>query len=77
MNPVTFPRSNVTYAKYQPQYRPLPAHYGEVNGQVTTCWRLTWKERIRVLLSGVVFHRCLTFDQPLQPMNMATRWRDL
>jgi hypothetical protein len=28
---------------------------------------LTWRERLRVLLGGVLWHQVLTFKGPLQP----------
>jgi hypothetical protein len=68
MNPAEFPEQTVVIANDQPQYRPLPAHaFGDAEGRIAFCWRLTWKERLQVLLSGKVWHQVLTFNEPLQP----------
>ena len=51
MKPIEFPEQNCVYAKDQPEYLPLPVHKTE-DGMVVSCWRLTWRERLRVLLTG-------------------------
>ncbi len=59
-----------TYAVGQPEYNPLPSHKTpEV--MVTTRWRLTWKERFRVLVSGDLWLFLLTFNLPLQPVKLS------
>jgi len=67
MKPVEFPGFNVTLAKDQPQYRPLPVFMGK-DGLVVSCWKLTWKERLRVLFRGCFYIQTLTFGTPLQPL---------
>lgn len=69
MELIEFPEQNVIYAKDQPEYRPLPAHRyaDDPTGAIVCCWRLTWRERLRVLFSGVIWHQILTFRQSLQP----------
>jgi hypothetical protein len=57
------------YAKNQPPYIPLPA-YKEEDGTVTTRWRLTFKERVQVLLGGHIWVTLLTFNKPLQPITL-------
>lgn len=59
----------VVYAKDQPEYLPLPA-YRTGDGTVVTRWRLSWSERIRVLLGGSVWLTILTFNNPLQPVKL-------
>lgn len=66
MKPVKFKGYNVVYAKNQPEYLPLPAHKSE-DGQVTSCWSMTWKERLKVLFTGKVYWMVMTFNKPLQP----------
>lgn len=67
MKPVEFPQQNVVFAKDQPEYLPLPA-YRSANGHVvTSCWRMSWRERLRNLFSGRVYVSLLTFGSPLQP----------
>lgn len=68
MRPIDFPQSNVVYAKDQPEYLPLPAHRSP-DGEVTSCWGLTWRERLRVLRTGRIYFSQLTFNGPLQPQR--------
>ena len=69
MQLIPFPEHTMVYAKDQPEYLPLPAHKlpDDPYGRATFCWKLTWRERIELLLTGKVWHQVLTFNQPLQP----------
>ena len=73
MQLIEFPEQTVIYAKDQPEYNPLPAHVvpGSGTGEIICCWKLSWRERLRVLFHGVVWHHILTFHQPLQPQRLA------
>jgi hypothetical protein len=71
MTPVTFPEANVVYAKDQPPYLPLPARR-EADGTVVSCWRLSFRERVKALFSGRVYLTMLTFNRPLQPVKLGT-----
>ena len=66
MNPITFPEANLTYAKDQPEYLPLPA-YRQDDGTVVSCWKLSWREALRLLLTRRLWLLQLTFHAPLQP----------
>lgn len=63
---IEFKGFNKTLAKNQPQYQPLPVLW-EADGRVTSCWKLTWKERLQVFLKGNIWLSQLTFNEPLQP----------
>lgn len=67
MKPIKFKEQNVIYAKNQPEYRPLPAHKTK-DGVVTSCWQMTFKERLKVLFFGKIYLSMLTFNMPLQPI---------
>ena len=68
MNLIEFPEQTVVIAKDQPEYKPLPAHqFGDESGTIACCWKLGFLERIRVLLTGKIWHQILTFNGPLQP----------
>jgi hypothetical protein len=67
MQPSNFPYSNITFAKDQPGYMPLPAWTD--GAQVISRWTLNWRERLHVLLTGVVWVRMMTFGKPLQPLR--------
>lgn len=56
------------YAKSQPQYKPLPARV-DSKGAAITCWQLTWRERLSILLRGRFYLTILTFNKPLQPIR--------
>lgn len=74
MKLIHFPQVNTTYAKDQPEYFPLPAHRYPGNGQghIVCCWHLSLWERLKLLVTGRVWHHILTFDQPLQPQKLNT-----
>ena len=63
--------SEITYAKDQPQYIPLPALKFQ-DGLVVTRWSLSWKERLTILLGGSVYLGLLTYNHPLQPIRIST-----
>lgn len=67
MKPIPFEKSNITFAKDQKEYQPLPA-YKDKDGKVITCWSLSFKERLKVLFSGKIYVNQLTFKKPLQPI---------
>lgn len=68
MQPVAFKQANVTFAKDQKQYQPLPSYRAsDATGTVISCWRLTWGERIYLLFSGRLWLSQLTYYSPLQP----------
>jgi len=72
VSPVIKGVAEVTYAKDQPQYIPLPAIRAR-DGMITTRWQCTWKERLAILLSGNLFLQVHTFGKKLQPVRLFTR----
>jgi len=73
MKPIEFAEQNIVYAKDQPEYLPLPAYRTPDGMEATACWGMTWRERIRVLLTGRVYVTLLTFGGPLTPSIVSTR----
>lgn len=69
MELIEFPEQTLLIAKDQPQYRPMPAYRQprDPEGRVICCWQLTWRERLKLLFTGKIWHHILTFRQPLQP----------
>lgn len=67
MQPLKFKGHNCVYAESQPEYLPLPA-YRDSLGLVTTCWKLSWKERVKIFFKGSFWLSVYTFGQPLQPL---------
>lgn len=74
MELISFPEQTTTIAEDQPEYLPLPAHVfsDSEEGRIACCWRLTFKERLIVLFSGVIWHEVLTFRKSLQPQKLST-----
>ena len=76
MKIIKFTEHNATFAKNQPQYLPLPALRTD-DGQVISCWGLSFRERLKALLKGRVYLKLLTFNQPLQPQRLSTDLNEL
>lgn len=73
MKILDFPGRNIVFAEDQPEYLPLPAlRLGNAEGEIICCWGLTWRERLRVLWTGRIWHSVLTFHGSLQPQILAT-----
>lgn len=69
MKPTDFPEANTTLARDQPQYQPLPVHIvDERERRMISCWSLTWRERIRLLLTGQLWISLMTFGSAPQPI---------
>ena len=79
MIPVNFPEVNKTYAKDQPEYQPLPGFYAKdsAQGEFVTCWKLSFRERLRILFTGRMWACLLTFHQPLTPSLFTTKKSDI
>lgn len=63
-------------AKDQPQYKPLPVAnvlYSDGVESMISCYRLTLRERLAILLSGKVWLELLTFGEKLQPQKLYLR----
>lgn len=71
MKPLNFDAANIMFAENQPQYETLPARVCLIDedGEVTTCWSLSWKERLKLLFTGRLWLSVLTFNNPLQPQR--------
>jgi len=76
MKPIEFKEQNVVYGKDQPEYMPLPALKFD-DGMVVTCWKLSWKELVKLIFTRKVWHSMLTFNQPLQPTLLTVNKDDL
>lgn len=74
MTPKKFKEANVTFAEDQPEYKPLPAFKAQSpQGEVITCWNLTFRERLRILFKGEIWLCLLTFNKPLTPTFLTTQ----
>jgi hypothetical protein len=74
MKPIQFPEANVTFAKDQPEYQPLPAFRNNSEmGEVVSCWQLSFRERLRILFTGKLWVSLMTFNNPLTPSFFTTK----
>lgn len=84
MKAIPFKEQTTVAAKEQPQYNPLPCHINSSpNGEVTTCWKLTWPERIKLLCTGKMWMQLLMFRdtmgnlKPITPSRLSVHKTDL
>jgi hypothetical protein len=70
VEPAVFDGTNAEYAKDQFEYLPLPSHRSAA-GMVTCCWRMSWGELLRVVLTRRIWVQTLTFNNPLQPIRIS------
>lgn len=74
MRAIDFKGTNCVYAENQSQYIDLPVHKTP-DGVATSCWKLSFVERIKVLFKGKIYLSVMTFDKPLQPLKMDVDWQ--
>lgn len=75
MKPVKFKDVDVTFAKDQPEYIPLPAQWID-QYTILTCWKLT-DEEIEVLKKKKkLWIGIKTFGKPLQPLLPSVNKKD-
>jgi len=74
MKLIEFPEQTTVIARNQTPYHPMPAYRfpNDPEGKIIVCWKLTWKERLKVAFTGTVWHYILTFNGPTQPQLLAT-----
>jgi len=82
MKLIPFAEQTVVIGEGQPEYHPLPAHQFPPDGpnmvspnesRLAFCWQLTWRERFKILCTGIIWHQVLTFKQPLQPQLLTVQ----
>lgn len=78
MNPVEFKEQNVVYGTEEPEYLPLPAlKFPSPKGEVISCWRLTFLERIKILFTGRIWQSLYSFNQPLTPSRLSVNKNEM
>jgi hypothetical protein len=74
MKPIKFPEANVEFATEQDEYLPLPAYRDESpQGQVISCWKLSFWDRVRILFIGRLWVSLMMFGKPLTPSYFTTK----
>ena len=77
MEPIKFNENNTVYYKgHENLYDALPALLFE-DGDVVTCWKLSFKDILRLIFTRKLWLSVATFNNPLQPLFMSTNKRDI
>ena len=75
---IEFKEQNIIYAKDQKPYLPLPAFKADTpEGEVVSCWELSFIERIRILFTGKMWVSLMSFNKPLTPSFFSTKKSDV
>ena len=78
MKPIEFKEQNIVMAESQSQYENLPAFKSDDDdGIIISCWKLSLKERVRLLFKGNLWVGLWTFNEPLTPSKFSTKKSDL
>lgn len=79
MKPIKFKEQNCTFAEKQPEYVPLPAHRVKYSpqGEIISCWGLSFFERIKVLFTGKIWVSLWSFNNPLTPSYLTVNKEEL
>lgn len=78
MEPIKFKGHNVVFAENQPEYKPLPAFKSDgPEGAVVSCWKLSFRERIKILFTGKLWLSLWSFHQPLTPSLPTVNMEDV
>ena len=78
MKPVEFEHQNIVFAKDQPEYQPLPAlKLDTPTGEVISCWKLTARERFKIIFTGRIWLSLMSFNKPLTPSFIAVNRKDV
>ena len=78
MNPIKFKEVNVVYAESQDEYMDLPVlKYRTNQGECISCWKLSWRERFKILFTGEMWLCLLTFNKSLSPVMLTVHKSDL
>ena len=69
MKPIKFKEVNTVYGANQSEYKPLPAYKLDTpQGEVVVCFKLSVRERLKMLLTGRMWLISYTFNKPLLPL---------
>lgn len=78
MKPTKFKYQNIVFAENQPEYQSLPAlKLDTPQGEVISCWKLSFKERIKILFTGRMWVSLMSFNKPLTPSYLSVNRKDV
>ena len=77
-HPIEFKEQNVVFAKDQKEYKPLPALVkNDAYGTVVTCWKMSFRDRIKALVTGRIWVYEASFNKPLTPILISTTNKEI
>lgn len=78
MKAIEFPGCNRKVAEKQDEYNTLPAFVApnDPDGRIICCYELDEKELKVIQKTGKVYLMLMTFNHPLQPINMTINLED-
>lgn len=77
MQAIKLPGHNLTLAEGQPEYQQLPVCWqGGPSVPMTSGYKLTWRERLKVFFRGRVYVTQLTFGCAYQPQAVHVDWKE-
>lgn len=73
MKPFKFKHHNAIAGDGQKEYVPLPIlRFGnDPEGQIVSCWKLSFKEKVKILFTGKMWLSMFTYQSDLQPSLMS------
>jgi len=78
MKPIDFEHRNVIFAENQPEYMSLPALKLDTHeGEVISCWDLSFKERLKILFTGKVWMSLMMFGKPVTPSFLSVNRKEV
>lgn len=78
MEAIVFKECNSVLGKNQPEYKPLPVFIDSSDfGIVVSCYKLTLKERFKLLFCNKLWLSQMTFKKPFQPLLLSVNKNDI
>ena len=78
MKAIEFKEQNGALSRKDSPLRPIPIFKDpSEKAQVVSCWKLSFKERMRLLLLGKLWVSIITYNNPVQPSLFSTRKEDV
>ncbi len=75
MKPIQFEGANVLIGEHQEEYMSVPAQIvAGQEGKVISCWQLSDDDLMDIIRTKRVYVDQLTFNQPLQPIRLYTKY---
>ena len=77
MKAIKFKHQTHTLAESQDEYITLNIlKIPGIEGEVISCWKLSLKERIKILFTGTLWHNQLSFNKDPMPIRLSVYRKD-